>query len=180
MVGYPFPIGSQSADPPNIVEPSFNKDNQNTDPKNYLQECKNATVDKKGECKPKKNKETMEQSLLTLTKSFIDNDPTEKLQKFMAGENKKSRKYKMEMMKMMFGQLHLPFQELSSSILFHYHSPSSGGNSSRFQQIPFHKNRVTTEGKRNPIKKITTSKQSIFYQFFSILINWKTTRKTSD
>ena len=60
----------------------------------------------------------MEQSLLTLTKSFIDNDPTEKLQKLITEENKKSRKYKMEMMKMMFGQLHLPFQELSSSILF--------------------------------------------------------------
>ena len=29
----------------------------------------------------------MEQSLLTLTKLFIDNDPTEKLLKFMAEEN---------------------------------------------------------------------------------------------
>ena len=66
-------------------------------------------------------------SLLTLTKSFIDNDPTEKLLKFMAGGNKKLRKHEMGMMKLMFGQLHPP-----SAMPFHYHSPSSNGNSYRF------------------------------------------------
>ena len=36
----------------------------------------------------------MEQSLLTLTKLFIDNDPTEKLLKFMAEENQENTKWK--------------------------------------------------------------------------------------
>ena len=69
---------------------------------------------------------------------FIDNDPTEKLLKFMAEKNEKQRKHKTKMMKLMFSQPHPPFQELSSSILFHYHSPLSSGNWSLFQQIPYH------------------------------------------
>ena len=68
-------------------------------PKTIGEGSKNETGEQKGECKPKKNKETIEQSLLTLTKSFIDNDPKEKLLKVMAEENKKSRKYEMEMWK---------------------------------------------------------------------------------
>ena len=39
-------------------------------------------------------------SLLTLAKSFIDKDPKEKLQKFMAKGNKKLRKHEMEIMKL--------------------------------------------------------------------------------
>ena len=69
---------------------------------------------------------------------FIDHDPTEKLLKFMAEENEKRRKHKTEMMKLMFIQPHPPFQELSSLMLFHYHSPLSSGNSSPFPQIPYH------------------------------------------
>ena len=58
-----FPlVGSrESADPLNIVESWFDNDNQNTDPENDLGGSKNATADKKGECKRKKNKETIEQ-----------------------------------------------------------------------------------------------------------------------
>ena len=58
-----FPlVGSrESADPLNIVESWFDNDNQNTDPENDLGGSKNATADKKGECKPKKNKETIKQ-----------------------------------------------------------------------------------------------------------------------
>ena len=126
---FPLVASRESADPSNIVEPPFYNDNQNTDPENNLGGSKNATAEKKCECTPKKNKETTEQSLLTLTKLFIDNDPTEKLLKFMAEENEKSRKYEMEMMKLMFGLSHPPFQEPSSSISFHYHSPSLSGNS---------------------------------------------------
>ena len=83
----------------------------------------------------------------------------------------------------MFGQLHPP-----SEIPFHYPSPSLNGNSSRFQQIPHHQNHVTTKEKYTlritilstiyykhhslkqslTIKEISTSKQQIFYQFFSI------------
>ena len=129
---FPLVASRESADPSNIVEPPFYNDNQNTDPENDLGGSKNATAEKKCECKPKKNKETIEQSLLTLTKSFIDNDPTEKLLKFMAEENEKSRKHEMEMMKLMFSLPHPLFQEPSSSIPFHYHSPSSSGNSSTF------------------------------------------------
>ena len=86
MVGYLFQlVGSRhSAEPLNIVESSFNNDSQNADPKNDLGGSKHATADKKGECKPEKDKETIEQNLLTVAKSLIDNDPTEKLLKFMA------------------------------------------------------------------------------------------------
>ena len=84
-------------------------------------------------------------SIPTLPKVFVDNDPMEKLLKFMAEGNKKLRKHEMEMMKSMFAQLH-PF----SAMPFHYHSPSSNGNSSRFQQIPYHQNHVTAEGKGHP------------------------------
>ena len=84
-------------------------------------------------------------SLLTLIKFFIDNYPTENLLKFMAEVNKKLRKHEMEMMKLMFGQRHP-----ASAMPFHNHSPSSNGNSSHFQQIPYHQNHVTAEGKRTP------------------------------
>ena len=50
----------------------------------------------------------------------------------MAEKNEKSRKHEMEMVKLMFGQPDPPFQEPSSSIPFHYHSPFSSGNSSPF------------------------------------------------
>ena len=116
---FPLVASRESADPSNIVESPFYNNNQNTDLKNDLGGSKNATAEKKCECKPKKNKETIEQSLLTLTKSFIDNDPTEKLLKFMAEENEKSRKHEMEMMKLMFSLPHPPFQEPSSLIPFH-------------------------------------------------------------
>ena len=57
-----FPlVGSrESADPLNIVESLFDNDNQNTDPANNLGVTKNTTADKEGECKPKKNKEIIE------------------------------------------------------------------------------------------------------------------------
>ena len=101
----------------------------------------------------------------------------------MVKENEKSRKHKMEITKLMFGQQHSPFQEPSSSITFHYHSPSSCGNSSLFQVIPYHQNHVAAERKRNHpknqdsfynilqtlpsptyIKEIITGKQWMFYQ----------------
>ena len=116
---FPLVASRESADPSNIVEPPFYNDNQNTDPENDLGGSKNATAEKKCECKPKENKETIERSLLTLTKSFIDNDPTEKLLKFMAEEIGKSRKHEIEIMKLMFSLPHPPFQEPSSLIPFH-------------------------------------------------------------
>ena len=71
----------ESADPSNIAESLwFDNDNQNTYPENDLGGRKNATADKRGECKPTKDKETIKQ-FTNLTKSFIDNDPTEKLLK---------------------------------------------------------------------------------------------------
>ena len=54
----------ESPDRSNIVEPQFYNNNQNTDPENYLGGSKNATANKKCECKPKKNEEIIEQSLL--------------------------------------------------------------------------------------------------------------------
>ena len=58
-----FPlVGSrESADPSSIVQSCFDNGNQNTDPENNLGGSKNVTADKKGECKPKKDKETIEQ-----------------------------------------------------------------------------------------------------------------------
>ena len=134
----------ESAGPLNIVESCFDNGNQNTDLQNDLEGSKNATADEKGECQLKKNKEAIEQSLLILTKSFTDNDPTKKQLKFMAEGNKKLRKHEMEMMKLIFGQLHPP-----SAMPFHYHGPSSNGNCSCFQQIPYHQNHITAGGKEH-------------------------------
>ena len=61
------------------------------------------------ECKAKKNKEAIERSLLTLIKSFIDNDPTEKLLTFMAEKVKKTRNENDEIDKLMFSQPPPPF-----------------------------------------------------------------------
>ena len=80
----------------------------------------------------------IKKSLKTLTKSFIDPNPMERLLKFMAEGNKKLRKHEMQMMKLLFGQLYPP-----SDMPFHYHSRSSNGISCRFQQIHHHQNRVT-------------------------------------
>ena len=57
-------VGSrESADPLNIVESLFGNDN---DPTNNLGVTKNTTADKEGECKPKKNKEIIENFNKTL------------------------------------------------------------------------------------------------------------------
>ena len=56
---FPLVASRESADPSNIVEPPFYNDNQNTDPENDLGGSENATAEKKCECKPKKNKETI-------------------------------------------------------------------------------------------------------------------------
>ena len=130
---FPLVVSRQSADPLNIIQSPFYNDNQNTNTKNDLGGSKNETGENKNECKPKENKETIEQNLLTLTKSFIDNGPMEKLLKFIAEEKEKLRQRETEMMKLMFSYQHPPFQEPSSLIPFHYHSPSSCGNSSPFQ-----------------------------------------------
>ena len=66
----------------------------------------------------------------------------------MAEGNKKMRKHEMGMMKLMLGQLHP-----HSAMPLHYHSPSSNGNSYRFQQIPYNKNHVTAKGKGHPENK---------------------------
>ena len=88
-------------------------------------------------------------SLLTLTKSFIDNDPTEKLLNLTAEGNKNLRKQEMEMMKLTFGQLH----PITFSNTFSLHSPFSNRNCSRFQQIPYLQNHVTAEEKGHPENK---------------------------
>ena len=106
------------------------------------------------------------------------------------------RKHEMELMKLKFDQQHSP-----SEMPFRYHSPPPNGNSSRFQQIfiikitSLQKEKDTPRIRilsklcynhhflthiilqRLPIKEIITSKQ--FYQFCSILLNWKTERKTN-
>ena len=58
---FPFVGSGESAEPLNIVESWFESGSQNTDPKNDLEGSKNATADQKGECKPEKNKEAIEQ-----------------------------------------------------------------------------------------------------------------------
>ena len=55
----------------------------------------------KVECKPKEIKKSLKKSLLTFTESFIDNNPTVKLLKFMTEENGKSRNYEIEMKNLM-------------------------------------------------------------------------------
>ena len=55
----------------------------------------------KSECKPKGIKKSLKKSLLTFTESFIDNNPTVKLLKFMTEENGKSRNYEIEMKNLM-------------------------------------------------------------------------------
>ena len=50
----------------------------------------------------KKQKEKkLEQEIVNLTRSFIENDSTEKLLNFLASENERSRKHEAEMMRMM-------------------------------------------------------------------------------
>ena len=55
----------------------------------------------KVECKPKEIKKSLKKNLLTFTESFIDNNPTVKLLKFMTEENGKSRNYEIEMKNLM-------------------------------------------------------------------------------
>ena len=69
--------------------------------KKSLGSSKNITTDMKGECKPKEIKKSLKKSLLTFTESFIDNNPTVELLKFMTEENGKSRNYEIEMKNLM-------------------------------------------------------------------------------
>ena len=55
----------------------------------------------KGEYKPKEIKKSLKKSLLTFIESFIDNNLTVKLLKFMTEENGKSRNYEIEMKNLM-------------------------------------------------------------------------------
>ena len=56
---YLFLNTRESADPSNIVEPSFSNENQNTEPENNLGNSKNVTTDKNGECKQKEIKKSL-------------------------------------------------------------------------------------------------------------------------
>ena len=114
-----------------------------------------------------KNKESIEQILIALKKSFIDNDSAKRLLKLVAEENEKSRKHELEMMKLMFSQHHPPFQEPSLSIPFHSHNPSSSENSSCFQQISYHQNHVTAERKKTPRIRIFST---ICYKHHHLLL----------
>ena len=49
--------------------------------------------------KPREKK--LEQEIINLTRSFIKNDPTEKLLSFLVSENERSRRYEAQMMWMM-------------------------------------------------------------------------------
>ena len=109
----------------------------------------------------------------------------------------------MEIMKLIFCQLHPPFQELTSSIPVHDNSLLQVEIPlvfSKFLIIKIESLQNEKETKRIkilstvcykhhslqhiilhglPIKEMITSKQSMSYQFCSIVINWRTARKTN-
>ena len=144
-----------------------------------------------------RTKEAIEQSLLTLIKSFLDSDPKEKLLKFMTEENEKSRRHEMEMMKLMFSQ---PYPFPRTFFINTFSFPQSFFN---WKFISFSANTSLEKEKETqririlhticckhqplhhiilyglPIKEIFTGKQWMFYQSYTISMKWKTARKTN-
>ena len=73
-----------------MIDPFFDAINQRVESKTQPNEVTNISS-QNGKANMKKQKEKkLEQEIVNLTRSFIENDPTEKLLNFLASENKRS------------------------------------------------------------------------------------------
>ena len=98
---FPLVASRESSDPNIMIEPSFDTINQRVESKTQPNEVTNVSS-QNGKANMKKQKEKkLEQEIVNLTRSFIENDPTEKLLNFLTSENERSRRHEAKMMRMM-------------------------------------------------------------------------------
>ena len=91
----------QSSDPNNMIEPSFDTINQRVESETQPNEVTNVSS-QNGKTNMKKQKEKkLEQDIVNLARSFIENNPTKKLLNFLASENERPRRHEAEIMRMM-------------------------------------------------------------------------------
>ena len=84
-----------------MIEPSFDTINQRVESETQPNEVTNVSS-QNGKTNMKKQKEKkLEQEIVNLTRSLIENDLTEKLLNFLASKNERSRRHEAEMMRMM-------------------------------------------------------------------------------
>ena len=87
--------------PNNMIEPSFSTINQRVESETQWNEVTNASS-QIGKANMRKQKEKkLEQEIINLRRSFIENDPTEKLLNFLASENERSQRHEAQMLRMM-------------------------------------------------------------------------------
>ena len=98
---FPSVASMESSDPNNIIEPSFDTINQRVESEAQANEVTNVSS-QNGKTNMKKQKEKkLEQDIVNLARSFIENNPTEKLLNFLASENERPRRHEAEIMRMM-------------------------------------------------------------------------------
>ena len=84
-----------------MIEPAFDTINQRVESETQPNEVANVSSEN-GKANMKKQKEKkLEQEIVNLTRSLIENDLTEKLLNFLASKNERSRRHEAAMMRMM-------------------------------------------------------------------------------
>ena len=84
-----------------MKELSFNTINQRVESETQPNEVIDVSSQNGKENTMKQKEEKPEQKIVNLTRSFIENDSTEKLFNFLVSENERSRRHEAEMMRMM-------------------------------------------------------------------------------
>ena len=85
-----------------MIVPSFDTINQRVASETQPNEVNNVSSQNgKVNMKKQKEKKLKQQEFFNLTRSFTENDPTEKLLSFLASENERSQRNEAEMMRMM-------------------------------------------------------------------------------
>ena len=84
-----------------MKELSFNTINQRVESETQPNEVIDVSSQNGKENTMKQKEKKPEQKIVNLTRSFIENDSTEKLFNFLVSENERSRRHETEMMRMM-------------------------------------------------------------------------------
>ena len=82
----PLVVSRESSDPSNIIEPSFDTINERVESETQPNEVPNVTSQNWKANMTQQKEKMLEQKIINLTRSFIENDPTEKLLNFLARE----------------------------------------------------------------------------------------------
>ena len=120
-----------------MIEPSFDTINKGVESETQSNEVTNVSSQNENVNMRKQNKKKLEQEIINLTRSFIENDPTEKLVNFLASENEKSRRHQTQRMILQINNL-VHYNQAHSTHIFRnaYYQDRESSVFSRNNYVP--------------------------------------------